>query len=123
MVLKDYKERCFDLMKRFDESIANCFQPSKKDTNTEDWQDPFENPQPVLTFMSNPYPNMDSILREFRHLVFAFNPQLPLNKELEDQNALRMTSEYLDKEMSKNDQERIKGYMKFFIKYIEDYCE
>ena len=123
MVIKDYKERCFDLVKRFDESIANCLQPSYDETNSAEWEDPFENPQPDKDFIHNPYPNMDSILREFRHLVFAFNPQLPLNKELEDPNALRMTSEHIDEKMSKNDQERIKGYMAFFIKYIEDFCE
>ena len=123
MVFKEYKERCRNLLKRFDESIANCIQPHEEETNSKDREDPFENLQPDIDYRFNPYPNMDDILREFRHLVFAFNPQLPLNKELENPNALIMTSKYIDNERSKKDQIRIKGYMTFFIKYIEDFYE
>ena len=93
-------------------------------TNVNDLADPFENPQREdLNFMFQPYPKMDEILREFLHLVYSFDPNIPLYKEICEPDSLKIGSPYLDPKRSEADRERVRGFMKFFINYINEYCD
>ena len=94
----EFKNKCENLIEQFEDRIANG-----------------------LTYHG--YEGVDKVLREFRHLVYAFDQNLPLNMELSEPNALNLTSPYVSPDGNKADKERILGYMRFFVNYIESYCE
>lgn len=98
MEVNEFKSRCESLIERLENIIET-----------------------KVTYMG--YEGSDDVLREFRHLVYAFDSKLPLNEELSNPNALRLCTPYESPDGSKTDRERVIGYMRFFIKYIEDYCE
>jgi len=96
---KEYKRMCVELLDKFNQSIEDCIQIPEKgsETDSSDWIDPFENPQQEdLSFIFHPYPNMDEILREFLHLVYSFDSNTPLYKEISKSGSLDIKSKYLD---------------------------
>lgn len=63
------------------------------------------------------YIDLDDWSREFRHLVYSFDPNLPLNKELENPNVFVLhVGGNFDEEVA-----RIRKYVTFFMHYIETY--
>ena len=66
--------------------------------------------------------NSDEILREFRHLVYAFDSNLPLNAELDSPGNQMLFRQYNGKYSIEGGYDKIVGYMNFFIHYLEDYC-
>lgn len=95
---KEYRDKCSDLLKEFNQMIA-------------------DGPDVIS------YKGSDKLLREFRHLVYAFDPKLPLNEELDAPNALRLLTPYMGQDAHKDSVSRIRGFMEFFIHYIEEYYE
>jgi hypothetical protein len=66
------------------------------------------------------YEKSDEIIREFRHLVYAFDPNLPLNTELNEQS-LQLFTPYMGIDAHERSVSRIRGFMEFFIHYIDTY--
>ncbi|MBR6445566.1 MAG: hypothetical protein IKT22_00505 [Prevotella sp.] len=97
MKTNEYKERCVGLLDEFHRII----EAGKTDRS------------------GLKYEGMDGLLREFRHLVYAFDKNLPLNDEL-NENTLRIFPPYMGD--NEGDIERIQGYMNFFIHYLDDYA-
>lgn len=95
----DYKERCIELLKKFNATID----------------------APVLD-QGITYPEMESIIRDFKHLVYAFDCNLPLYKEISESD-LRVVTPYMGTEYHESSVKRVRGFMEYFIKYIEEYCE
>lgn len=94
---KEYKDKCSELLAKFEQLI---------------------NQEPD----GSVYKGADQLLREFRHLVYAFDPNLPLNKELDEPNALRLYTAFYGKEAHEGSIIRIREFMNFFINYIDNYC-
>lgn len=95
---KDYKDKCSDLLKEFNQMIA-------------------DGPEGMIS-----YEKGDELIREFRHLVYAFDPNLPLNSELSGQS-LKLYTPYMGTDAHDRSVKRIRGFMEFFIHYIEEYYE
>lgn len=95
---KDYRDRCANLLNEFNQMITD----GPKDTIS--------------------YEKGDEIIREFRHLVYAFDPNLPLNSELNGQS-LQLYTPYMGIDAHETSVKRIRGFMEFFIHYIEEYYE
>lgn len=71
------------------------------------------------------YPGIYDAIREFVHLVFAFNPCLPLNKELEDLSNLRFKSVAIGGhiDLVKKDFDKVISKINFFIHYLDTYID
>ena len=93
-----FKERCLAMRDKFEEMI---------------------NSEPTVYG----YAGFTELMMEFRHLVYAFDCNLPLNKTLDAPNALTILSPYMGQDAHAESVKRIRSYMDFFIKYIEGYCE
>ncbi len=96
MDIEGYKNRAKAMLEQFDEICANRPQYSK----------------------GNYYLDIEDWAREFRHLVYAYDKSLPLNKELENDNlfVVHLSS---DEESAK-----VRKYIKFFVNYLDIYgCE
>lgn len=93
MVAKDFKDRCIKLQDAFEANLISSEQPTR------------------------------NVLRRFRHLVYKFDKDMPLNKELDESGALSISNKDFDNDQYIEDVERIREYFQFFIDYIEDYYE
>ena len=67
------------------------------------------------------YFKSDSLIREFQHLVYAFDKELPLNKELSDINELLIREDLLTGSVNIEQVNKILYYIKFFGDYINNY--
>ena len=56
---------------------------------------------------------IDDLVREIRHVIFAFDSELPLNKEIDRY--------YNSETLQENDIDEIKKIISFFIEYVKDY--
>lgn len=56
---------------------------------------------------------IDNLVRKIRHIIFAFNPELPLNKEIDRY--------YNCETLQEGDIDEIKKILSFFIEYVNDY--
>lgn len=65
--------------------------------------------------------NYDEVFRDFRHLVYAFDSGMPLNAELDEEEIKSIFRMGSGKYSQLGGYEKMVGYMKFFIHYIEDY--
>lgn len=74
--------------------------------------------------LDNCYPEINSVIMDFTHLVYAFDPNLPLNKYIEKLENLSFKSpfsgDYTRHNQSQFDE--IRYYIDYFIKYIDDYA-
>ena len=73
----------------------------------------------------NSYPGIYDAIREFVHLVFAFNPGLPLNKELESLSNLRFKSAAVGGRIDfvQKDFDKVISKIDFFIHYLDTYVD
>ena len=72
----------------------------------------------------NPYVEYDDFVREFRHLVYAFDKDMPLNAEINRERAMEIPLPYLHGEDEfKERTEKVRKYIEFFIQYITEYCD
>lgn len=71
------------------------------------------------------YPGIYDAIREFVHLVFSFNPNLPLNKELESLSKLRFTSDIIEGKIDfvQKDFDQVISKINFFIHYLNTYVD
>ena len=71
------------------------------------------------------YPGIYDAIREFVHLVFAFNPSLPLNKELESLSNLRFKSVAIGGHIDfvQKDFDKVISKIDFFIHYLDTYVD
>jgi len=53
----------------------------------------------------------ENVIREFVHLVYAYDSNLPLNDSIKN----------ITFNLSEKDVEKIRYYMEFFIHYLDDY--
>ena len=67
------------------------------------------------------YSKSDSLIREFQHLVYAFDKELPLNKELSDINHLLVRDDILTGGVNVEQIDKILYYIRFFEDYINNY--
>lgn len=67
------------------------------------------------------YVKSDSLIREFQHLVYAFDKELPLNKELSDINQLLVREDPFMDGVNVAQVDKILNYIKFFGDYINSY--
>ena len=95
MESKDFRDKCSHLLKDFNQMIT-------------------DGPKGMS------YEKGDEIIREFRHLVYAFDPNLPLNTELNEQS-LQLLTPYMGMDAHERSVGRIRGFMEFFIHYIDTY--
>ena len=66
----------------------------------------------------NPYPGLRELIVEFIHLVYSFDPNLPLNKLISDMPNVRISINSGGQIVNE-----VRYYIDFFIHFIEDYCE
>ena len=72
----------------------------------------------------NPYVEYDDFIREFRHLVYAFDKDIPLNAEINSEGAMEIPLPYMHGEDEfKKSAKKVRKYIEFFIKYIKEYCD
>lgn len=73
----------------------------------------------------NSYPGITDAIREFMHLVFAFDRDLPLNKELESLSNLRFKSIAIggNVDFVKKDFDLVISKIDFFIHYLNTYVD
>ena len=75
-------------------------------------------------FKMNFYVEYDDFIREFRHLVYAFDKDIPLNAEINRERAMEIPLPYLHGEdVFKERAEKVRKYIEFFIHYITEYCD
>ncbi|MBR2235592.1 MAG: hypothetical protein IJ892_11130 [Prevotella sp.] len=75
-------------------------------------------------FKMNFYVEYDDFIREFRHLVYAFDKDIPLNAEINRERAMEIPLPYLHGEDEfKERAEKVRKYIEFFIHYITEYCD
>ena len=97
----DFKTKAEDLLKRLDKI--------KSDGD----KSPLTNET-----LFNPYPGLRELMIEFVHLVYSFDPNLPLNKLISDMPNIQIRFGTGERVFSE-----IRYYINFFICYIEEYCE
>lgn len=73
----------------------------------------------------NPCPPIEQAMREFVHLVYAYDPNMPLNKESESimklaESASSLTFSLHKEEFIQKDFDALLCYLDFFIHYLED---
>lgn len=75
-------------------------------------------------FEMSPYIEYDDFVREFCHMVHAFDKDMPLNNEINKENAMEISlPSFHGEEEFKKDVSRVRKYIEFFIQYITNYCE
>lgn len=96
------------------ESIKNDVLEIQKKGDIFNIEDPF-----------NSYPGITDAIREFVHLVFSFDRNLPLNKELENLSKLRFASVIIGGSVDfvKKDFEVVISKIDFFIHYLDTYVD
>lgn len=105
---QDFKEKAYSLLERLNTTFESGDMPSES----------------IKESIANPFPGMDSIIMEFLHLVYSYDPHLPLNKYIENLPNLQFQSKLKGDSYSKMNQknyETVKRYIQFFITYMENY--
>lgn len=72
----------------------------------------------------NPYPGIKDAIMEFTHLVYSFDHNLPLNKDLEKLRDLKFHSAYSGIEnYALKDFDLVISRMDFFLHYLDTYAD
>lgn len=76
-------------------------------------------------FNFNPYPGIREAIREFVHLVYSFDKNLPLNKEIQPLVDLDFTNstEYIGVDFTQKKFETIISKIDFFLHYLNTYVD
>ena len=97
--IKDYKERALGLLREFEDIYNN------QTTN-------------IHNVHLNYFVDIEEWAREFKHLVYLFDPNLPLNKEMESSDIFKIHNTWVS-DTSALEAERLIKLVKFFINYLE----
>ena len=72
----------------------------------------------------NSYPGIKDAIREFTHMVYSFDPHLPLNKDLDKLEKLRFHSSAFGCAYSSlKDFETVLFNIDFFLHYLDTYVD
>lgn len=74
---------------------------------------------------SSPYPGIHETIREFVHLVYSFDKNLPFNKEIQSLGDLDFTNstQYLGVDFTQQKFETIISKIDFFLHYLDTYVD
>lgn len=73
----------------------------------------------------NSYPGIYEAIREFTHIVYSFDKDLPLNKELDELASLRFRSVFIGGNANSvnRDFDTVMSKIDFFLHYLDTYVD